>query len=232
MGNQTDTSNYLGELRPLLLDMHMHVLQMRTLAESLPEGETAQHIYEIGRHGLRMLDSALYALDAQNMELPLTTISAAAVLHDVCQELRSIAQTYGAEVSLEVTGRPAAVYSNAEAIHGAIHGLAANMITSITTETTDRRVVLNVQQTRKGTQRIGVFAPSLTLQQSSVRTSKDLRNRGRSVLPGVFSHSGTGLVISQQLAEALGTQVQAFRHRGVHGAGFYVPVSPQMSLLS
>ncbi len=231
MGIETDTSHYLGEFRPLLLDMHMYMLQMRTLAETLPESETAQGIYDIGRHGLRMLDSALYALDVQNLELPLTTVSATAVLYDVCQELRALAQTYGADVSLEVTGRPAAVYSNAEAIRGAVHGLAANMITAMTTETADRRIVLNVQQTRKGGQRIGVFAPALSLPNASVRASTALRSCGRSVLPDVFSHSGTGLVVSQQLTRAIGTHVQAFRHRGIQGAGFYVSVSPQLSLL-
>lgn len=232
LGTQTDTiTNDFAKYRPLLLDMQLYILQMRTLAEGLPESEESTSIYQIGRHGLRMLDAALYALDANQTELPLSTMSTTAVAHDVCQELQGLAQRYGAEVVLDVSGHPAAAYSNPQAVHGAMHALAASMIMSLSSDIPDRRVIVSVHQTRQDKQRLGVFVPSLGISQAALSHASDLSTRSRSAAPSLFAHSSTGVVVSQQLTEAIGSRLRAFRRQGVAGAGFYVPVSPQLSFL-
>lgn len=221
----------LKQISPLLFDIQTRFLQVRALAEaSKGDKSSLREIELLSKHALSSLDYALFAVDALQTELPLTSVSAAAAAQDVAQELWQLSKTYNVELELDVTKRLEPVYANESALKGALFGLVSSLIVS-GQPGERRRLVIAAQQTAPKTQRLGVYSPEEIIGSGTLKQVRSLAGKARSAAPAEFHNAALGLVISDQLTQALGSELQKFTHRRQKGIGFYVPMSAQLSLL-
>ena len=222
----------LKQISPLLFDVQTRFLQVRALAEA-SKGDRAslREIELLSKHALATLDYALFAVDHLQAELPLTSVSAAAAAQDVAHELWQLSKTYNVELELDVTKRLEPVYANESALKGALFGLVSSVIIGQQQQGKKRRFVIAAQQTAPKTQRLGVYAKDELISAATLRQVRTLAGRARSAAPAELNNSGLGLVVSDQLTQALGSELQRFTHRSQKGIGFYVPMSAQLSLL-
>lgn len=222
----------LGQISPLLHDMQTRFLQVSALAEaSKGDKQTLREIQLLSKHALSTLDYALFAVDSLQTELPLTSVSAAAAAQDVAHDLWQLSKTYGVELELDVTKRLEPVYANEAALKGALFGLASSLIVSHKPSNKPRRFVIAAQQTAPKTQRLGVYSPDGVISANAIKQVRKLAGNARSAAPAELHNSGLGLVFSDQLTQALGSELQRFAHRGQKGIGFYVPMSAQLSFI-
>ena len=231
-----DTNNASGsglqQISPLLHDLQTRFLQVRAIAEtSAGDKKSLREIQLLSKHALATLDYALFALDATQTELALTTVSAAAAAQDVAHDLWQLSKTYDVELELDVTKRLEPVFANEAALKGALFGLASSLIIAKKMGGGRSRFVIAAQQTAPKTQRLGVYSPNGMIGPRTVHQVRQLSGRARAVAPSEIHNSGLGLVISDQLTQALGSELQRFVHRGQKGIGFYVPMSAQLSLI-
>jgi hypothetical protein len=224
--------NNLKSISPLLLDLQSHFLQIRALSEtSASNPENLNEIQLVSRHALSILDYAMFALDMAQTELPLTTISAAAIARDVTENLRLLAEAYEVDLDLDVTSRLEPVLTNESAAKGALYGLASSLIVSPNSAKKRTRIVIAAQETKPNSQRLGVYSPNLLINPTKIKLSRLLAGKARSAAPTEVHNSGLGLVVSDQLTQALSSKLSRFNHRGNKGIGFYLPMSPQLSML-
>lgn len=222
----------LKQISPLLYDLQTRFLQVRALAEVSKGDKTSlKEIQLLSKHALVTLDYALFAVDALQTELPLTSVSAAAAAQDVAQDLWQLSKTYGVELELDVSKRLEPVYANEAALKGALFGLVSSLIVSQQPSDKKLRFVIAAQQTAPKTQRLGVYSPDGVIGSNTIRQARKLAGNARSVAPSEVHNSGLGLVVSDQLTQALGSELQRFTHRRQKGIGFYVPMSAQLSFL-
>ena len=121
----------LKQISPLLYDLQTRFLQVRALAEVSKGDKTSlKEIQLLSKHALVTLDYALFAVDALQTELPLTSVSAAAAAQDVAQDLWQLSKTYGVELELDISRRLEPVYANEAALKGALFGLVSSLIVS------------------------------------------------------------------------------------------------------
>lgn len=222
----------LKQISPLLFDMQTRFLQIRAIAEA-PK-TSRKHLRDIellSKHALTTLDYALFAVDHLQTELPLTSVSAAAAAQDVAQDLWQLSKTYDVELELDITKRLEPVYANEAALKGALFGLVSGLIIGQSPTGKRRRFVIAAQQTAPKTQRLGVYSADELITSKALRQVRSLATRTRSAAPAGFNNSGLGLVVSDQLTQALGSELQRFTHRHQKGVGFYIPMSAQLSLL-
>lgn len=222
----------LRQLNPLLLDMQTYFLQVNALADN--KNISHKELKEIGlisKHALATLDYALFAVSCMQTELPLTTLSAAAAAQDVSSSLKKLAHIYGVDLKLDMTQKLDPVFSNQSAIKGALYGLASSIITSQQPTKKKIRLVIAAQETAPTTQRIGVYSPDIQINSSTLKQARKLADTARLLAPSETQLSGLGLLVADQLAQALGCQLRRFTHRGHKGLGFYVPMSSQLSLI-
>ena len=233
MANTDNTAlNGLKQISPILYDLQTRFLQVRALAEVSKGDKTSlREIQLLSKHALATLDYAMFAVDSLQAELPLTSVSAAAAAQDVAQDLWQLSKTYGVELELDVTRRLEPVYANEAALKGALFGLVSSMIVSVQPTGKKMRFVIAAQQTAPKTQRLGVYSPDGVIGIDAIKQIRTLAGNARSAAPAELHGSGLGLVVSDQLTQALGSELQRFTHRRQKGIGFYVPMSAQLSFL-
>lgn len=233
LGSPTfDGANRLQQFSPLLFDLQNHFLQVRALAEISSNDKAAvKEIELVSKHALIALDYALFAIDALQTELPLTSVSAAAAALDVTENLRLLAKAYGVELELDISNKLEPVYANEAALKGVLYGLASCLITANGITNKKPKIVIAVQGTAPKIQRLGVYSPNIIMPTSAIKQARQLAGKVRFVAPKELHHAGLGLVVSDQLAQALGSRLKKFTHRGQMGIGFYVPMSGQLGLL-
>lgn len=222
----------LQQISPLLHDLQTRFLQIRAISEVSDGDKKSLHeIQLLSKHALCTLDYALFAIDSMQTEIPLTTVSASAAVHDVAHELWHLSKTYGIELELDVTKKLDPVYTNEAALKGALFGLATSLIIANNTSQNSLRLVIAAQQTAPQTQRIGVYSPDELVGAKALKQIRSLAGKARSAAPSGTHNSGLGLVVSDKLTQSLGTELQRFTHRGHKGIGFYVPMSAQLSFI-
>jgi hypothetical protein len=227
-----DGANRLQQFSPLLFDLQNHFLQVRALAEMSSTDKTAvKEIELVSKHALIALDYALFAVDALQAELPLTSVSAAAAAQDVVENLRLLARAYDVELELDISNKLEPVYANEAALKGVLYGLASSLITASGLTAKRPKIVIAAQGTTPKVQRLGVYSPNVLMPVAALKQARQLAGRVRFLAPKELHHAGLGLVVSDQLAQALGSQLKRFTHRGQSGIGFYVPMSGQLGLL-
>ena len=225
-------SNELERISPLLLDLQTYFLQIRALVE--PKKVEEQSLKEIGllsKHALAILDYALFAVDGFQTELTFTTLSAAALAQDVAENLRQLALVYNVDLDLDVTKTLEPVFTNELAAKGTLYGLASSLITASQPSKKRTHLIIAAQETAPDTQRLGIYSPDLRISPKAIRQARVLAGQARSMAPRELHSSGLGLIVSDQLAIALGSHLKRFVHRGQRGIGFYVPMSTQLSFL-
>ena len=222
---QNTHQNQLLRVTPLLFDLQTTFLQVKALAEVSKGDQTSlKEIQTLSKYALATLDYALFAVNNLQTEIPFTSVSAAAAAQDVVQDLRSFSKSYGVELELDFTKKLEPVYVNEAALKGVLFGLVSSLILSQKYRPESAKFTIAAQQTSPKTQRIGVYSSGQTVKTSII-------NQARSLAPNDISGSGLGLVVSDQLVTALGSELQQFTHRKQKGIGFYVPMSAQLSLL-
>ena len=230
----TDNAAAIGlkQVSPLLYDLQTRFLQVRALAEASKGDKTSlREIQLLSKHALVTLDYALFAVDALQTELPLTSVSTAAAAQDVAQDLWQISKSYGIELELDITKRLEPVYANEAALKGALFGLVSSLIISQKPSDKKLRFIIAAQQTAPKTQRLGVYSPDGVISANAVKQARRLSGTARSAAPSELHNSGLGLVVSDQLTQAFGSELQRFTHRKQKGIGFYLPMSAQLSFL-
>jgi C4-dicarboxylate-specific signal transduction histidine kinase len=228
----SNSTNTLERLSPLLLDLQSYFLQIWTLTETgnIKE-QSSKEIRLLSKHALIMLDYALFTIDESQAELALTTLSASAAIQDVTENLRSLAASYNVDLDLDITNQLEPIYTNDTAVKGVLYGLISNLITNHQPTDKRLRLVIAAQETSPHIQRLGVYSPDTMVSLSSIRHTRKLVGQAKSVAPLEIHNSGLGLVISDQLTIALGSRLRRFTHRQQKGIGFYVPISTQLSFL-
>lgn len=231
--NNLKSNAGLTQFSPILYDLQTRFLQVRALAESAAtDKRSVREIQLLSKHALATLDYALFAIDMQQTELPFSTISASAAVQDVAQDLWQLSKTYGVDLEIDVTKRLDPIYANEAAVKGALFGLASTIIASKSPSEKTMRLVIAAQQTAPKTQRLGVYSPTDMIGTQALKQVRSLAaSTARSAIPTDVHDSGLGLVLSDQLAKALGSELQRFTHRKQKGIGFYVPMSAQLSFI-
>jgi hypothetical protein len=234
MSNKTGSNTYnLRQLTPLLLDLQAHFLQVSALAENDKiNAESLKEIRLLSKHALTMIDYAVFAADYLQEELPLTTISAAAAAKDVALGLKQLSVAYNVKIDLDITKRLEPIYANEAAVKGALYCLAASLITeSGMSSLKGAKIIIAAQETAPSTKRLGVYSPDIDLNPAAIKLARSLMGRARAAVPSDMHHSGLGLIVSDQLSQALGSKLQRFVHRDQKGIGFYVSMSQQLSFI-
>lgn len=226
----SQTVSHLQQFSPLLQDLQSYFLQIRVLAETAGESQQNQDILLVSKHALTVLDYALFAVDAMQTELNLTSVSAAAAAREVTERLRSLAKTYDVDLRVDITKTLEPVYANEAALKGILYGLASSLITSAAKPADKKaRLIIAAQETTPKLQRLGVYSPDIALSPSAIKLARKLAGRARFVAPKDLSNSGLGLLVSDQLALAMGSPLKRFVHRGCKGVGVYLPLSCQLN---
>jgi len=229
-----DNTN-IQSIVPLIYDLQTYFLQVQALSNIDQAAKSdLDDLNIVSRHALRMIDYALVSVDANQLQLPLTNVSASAIANDVTASLLKLAKAYEVDLRVETTKTMEPIYTNEAAAKGILYGLAASLITRAQESSVGKKrpiVVIAAQETTPKTQRLGVYSPHLPIGSGAIKTSTKLERRSRSVSPADFHHSGLGLVVSQQLSNQLGQKLQRFEHRGNRGIGFYAPMSMQLKLV-
>lgn len=229
-GGNIDFSGY----SPLLFELQAHLIRIKALADtsikSTPKRQQLVDIEKVSAHALTMLDYALFALETRQTSLALSPVSAVAAAQDVVQELRQLAKAYDVTLELDVTKKLAPVYANEAALKGVLHGLAYSAITAQSADA-NRTVVLSVQSTQPGQQRIGVFAPGINLTSKSVDRARSLAGTARVTAPNELYAGGLGLLVSDELTRALQSSLTTIRRHKHNGVGMYISTSNQLQLV-
>lgn len=232
MAIQNTHENQLLRVTPLLFDLQTTFLQVKALAEVSKGDQTSlKEIQTLSKYALATLDYALFAVNSLQTEMPFTSVSAAAAAQDVVQDLRSFSKSYGVELDLDFTKKLEPVYVNEAALKGVLFGLVSSLILSQKFQPNNAKFTIAAQQTSPKTQRIGVYSNGGAVKVAIINRARGLSSKARSLAPSDINGSGLGLVVSDQLATALGSELQQFTHRKLKGIGFYVPMSAQLSLL-
>jgi len=227
-----NNANSTRRLLPLMLDLQSHFLQITALADNKDITEhSLKEIKSLSKHALMTLDYALFAIDALQTEMPFTTLSAAAAAQDVVANLKQLANIYGVEIQLDITKKLDPVYTNQAAIKGALYGLATSLITSHQPTGKKVKLIVAAQETAPNIQRLGIYSPDIQINPSSIKLARSLAGSARAIAPTETFNSGLGLLVSDQLTQALGCGLRRFSHRGQKGIGFYIPQSAQLSLI-
>jgi hypothetical protein len=234
LGTLEGGSSNLEGLSPLLFELQNYFIRIKTLSDTsaglLPKRKQITDIERISKHALTVLDYALFALESRQINLPLSAVSAVAAAEDVAHELTQIAKSYDVKLQLETTKRLQPVYANEAALKGALHGLAHSAVTAQTNDQ-KRTVILSVQATQPGKQRIGVLAPGLHFTSKTVSKAHNLASHARVTAPNELYAGGLGLVVSDELTKALDTALTTIRRHKQNGVGFYVSTSNQLQLV-
>ncbi len=231
MGNKINYSlKVVQQASPLLIDLQTRFLQIKTLSEQKSVDNIAE-IELLSKHALATLDYTLFALDAHQLSLPFTTVSAAAVASDVAHELTPLAKAYNVDIQLDAAHALEPVFANEAALRGSLHGLLSSLISARPSDNKPARVIIAAQQTLPTTQRLGVYSSDIIISNLATKQARSLAGQTRSVAPADLHHSGVGLVATDQLLKMFNSSVKSFKHKGMQGLGFYVPLSTQLSLL-
>ena len=216
----------------LLYDLQMRFLQIKAIAESNPLDASAQlETVLLTKNALMMIDHAIFAMNTLQSELPQTSISASALAQDVAHDLHKLAQAYNVEIELDTSKKLEPIYANEAAVKGALFGLASSLIAAQQDSTKRTRFVIAAQQTAPNFQRIGVYSTDSYIQKESVRKISQLSAAARASAPKDMYNSAIGLLISNHLVEALGSELKNFTHKKQKGIGFYLPLSGQLTFL-
>ena len=221
-----------GNVSLLLYDLQMRFLQIKAISEtSTDRNQTAKETILLSRNALTLIDYAIFAMNALQTELPLTSISASAMAQDVAQDLYKIAQSYNIEIELDTSKKLEPIYANEAAVKGALFGLVSSLIAAHPNAGKKSRFVISAQQTSPDRQRIGIYSADAYIQKDSIRKIERLSFDARASAPKDMYNSGVGLLISQHLVDALGSELMNFTHKKQKGIGFYLPVSGQLSFI-
>lgn len=174
---------------------------------------------------------ALFAIENQQTELQLTTVSAGAALSDVVYELSPLAKAYGANIKFDASPSLDPIFASETSLKGSVYALVAGLITGINSATkTD--ITVAVQQTKPGVQRIGIYSKELPISPSLLKKRLGTVNKSsRMSMPSITHRSGLGFAVSRELTERLNTKYHSFEHLESRGVGFYLPESAQLQLL-
>jgi hypothetical protein len=218
---QTNTTTLLYELQQLLI-------QIKT-CNDVADVESQLSVGMLSSHGLQLLHYALFAIESQQSQLPLTSVSAGAAMHDVLHELTPLAKSYGATIEFDASPYLEPVYANEQSLKGSVYALLTGMITSSTNGVAPK-ITVTVQQTKPKEQRIGVFSDTTPITLSMLK-NKATNRTARMDTSGTSHRSGLGFLVSQLLANRLDTTFTNFEHHEMSGVGFYLPESAQLQLL-
>ena len=219
--NTTHEATLLYELQQLLI-------QIKACNE-VADADSATTVGLLSQHGLQLLHYALFAIEAQQTELALTSVSAAAAVHDVLHELSPLAQSYGATIEFNASPYLEPVFAHETSLKGSVYALVAGMITASTNGIAPR-ITVAVQQTKPKEQRIGVYSNTTPINLAMLRQKTTNRSM-RMDASGGSHRSGLGFMVSQLLAARMETKFAAFAHNQTPGIGFYLPESAQLQLL-
>lgn len=214
----------------MLYELQQLLIQIKSCSEVAGDN-SIKDINQLSKYGLNLLHYTLFAIESQQSSMPLTSVSAAAALHDVYFELGPLAKAYGVKINFDASPSLEPVYANKTSIQGSVYALVAGLITGINTESS-ANITIAVQQTKPGQQRIGVYSNILALKPSLVNKSLNkLGGPKRMAMPDITHRSGLGFAVSKELAERLNARYHSFDHLKNKGVGFYLPESAQLSLL-
>ena len=130
-GNTQTEYGDMGFSNPLFLDIQERLLQIKALSEdSKNRAENLKEINVITKCSLQSIEYALFAIRANQTQLPLTTFSASAVAHRVKSELSVLARVYGVELCLDSSPKLDPIFANEMAVRGSLSGLVATLLLS------------------------------------------------------------------------------------------------------
>jgi len=229
------SSNYLekdNNMSLLLYDLQIRFLQIKAIAESNPmDSSVQQNTVLLSKNALMMIDYVAFAINTLQSELPLTSISASALAQDVAHDLYKLAQAYNVEIELDTSKKLEPIYANEAAVKGALFGLASSLISAQQDNSKRTRFVIAAQQTAPNLQRIGVYSADAHIQKESIRKVGHLSQAARASAPKDMHNSAIGLLMSNHLVEALGSELKNFTHKKQKGIGFYLPLSGQLTFI-
>jgi light-regulated signal transduction histidine kinase (bacteriophytochrome) len=212
----------------LLYELQQLLVQIKSCSEVTDE-ISLQNVNHLSKYGLNLLHYALFAIEYQQTELPMTSVSASGAMHDVIYELRPLAKAYGVTVSFDYSSELEPVYANEVMLKGSIYSLASALITG---NNNIKNITIAVQQTKPKVQRIGIYSNDIGINTSFVKKSlSNAKNVNRMYLPKFSHRSGLGFAVSKELADRLNAKFCNFEHIGGKGVGFYLPESAQLSFL-
>ena len=216
---------------PLFVDFQEKFLQIKALAENGQNlQQNAELIEKISRQGLGILSYVLFAVHANQTELPLTSLSAAAAAQDVTSELSQLAKAYNITLKLDAGKKLEPVYANYSALKGSLYGLLSGFILS-NQSTSKSTITVAVQQTATTTQRIGVYSNDLNINMADIANAGQLSHKAKMIVPDSSSSSGIGFALASQLVNRLDSNLKSFSHKRSKGVGFYIPMSRQLSFI-
>ena len=226
-----DITKEMDFYNPLFVDFQEKFIQIKALAENGQDLEqNAELIEKISRQGLGILNYVLFAVHANQTELPLTSLSAAAAAQDVTSELSQLAKAYNITLKLDAGKKLEPVYANYSALKGSLYGLLSGLILS-NQSTGKSTITVAVQQTATTTQRIGVYSNDLNINMADIANAGQLSHKAKMIVPDSSSSSGIGFALASQLVNRLDSNLKSFSHKRSKGVGFYIPMSRQLSFI-
>jgi hypothetical protein len=219
--NTTHTASLLYELQQLLI-------QIKT-CNDVADTEGQHTVSLLSQHGLQLLHYALFAIESEQTQLNLTSVSAGAAMHDVLHELAPLAKSYGATLEFNASPYLDPVYANETSLRGSVYALLTGMITSSTNGIAPK-ITIAVQQTKPREQRIGVYSHTTPITLSMLKRRAASRT-ARMDMSGMSHRSGLGFMVSELLTTRMEAKFSSFEHNKAPGVGFYLPESAQLQLL-
>ena len=219
--NTTHTATLLYELQQLLI-------QIKT-CNDVADTDGQRTVGMLSQHGLQLLHYALFAIESNQTQIDLTSVSAGAAMHDVLHQLMPLAKSYGATIEFNASPYLEPVYANETSLKGSVYTLLTGLITSSTNGIAPK-ITVAVQQTKPREQRIGVYSHTTPITLSMLKRKASNRT-SRMDASGLSHRSGLGFMVSQLLASRMDTAFASFEHNSAPGVGFYLPESAQLQLL-
>jgi hypothetical protein len=221
--NTTNNTMLLYELQQLLI-------QIKT-CNDVGDKESRFIVGDLSKHGLQMLHYALFAIENQQTVLPLTSMSAAAAMHEVYNELAPLAASYGATLHFDASSSLDLVYANETSLKGSVYALVAGIITGARHGVAPS-ITLAVQQTKPKEQRIGIYSDTTEINLRTIRQALPKADvTQRMGANGKLHKTNLGFAVSTLLTSQLQAKLESFEHKKAQGVGFYMPESAQLQLV-
>lgn len=231
MNDKSDYSlDVLSKYSPLLMDLQTRFLQIKALAE-VSSSDKNKNIEMLASHGLATIDHSLFAIDSHQLNLPLTTVSSAAVAIEVMRELDALAKEYNVSIDLDIARSLGPVFSNKQALKGSLYGMISSLIIARPADSSKNIRIVVVAKSDRQKQKLGIYSKDIPINSLVIKQLNNLSPTARSLAPAGMHHSGVGLHAAEHLTDLIGSPLKSFKYKGMKGVGFSLPLSNQLSFV-
>jgi hypothetical protein len=219
-------------LRALAEQLKLPLLHIARAAElGIKTGQEMQGtIMQTADMALQLIDGYLLTTDLHSQQvLELEPVSISAILHDTAQRLAPLAEQYGCEVDVHLSGKYAPVMAHRQSLEIAFTMLGYAFIEAGVTAG-ERRMILGAHRSKNGLV-AGIFGDQPGLSTDMYRRARALYGTARQPFTSVTPAAGAGVFIADSLLSPQSSPLHVAYHQKLAGLAATLLPSHQLRLV-